>query len=242
MNVINITAPNAVHLTEEEVTLFDLLHTCGLSLVIKNAYDIDPILFYLQYGQAAEHGSKYDLSYSYFAVLERSFWSAARWNLAPGDAHSFMWIYRHLSYELLTKLLRAKLNGGYRELEYLPSTYKADHPSFVANEAKWAKYCTLLAIEGFPIKLGYRLDRAIDWFSSYESLEARFEDHPVILKMRQSLLRAGNRGHHDFCAIFGRKALQLRPHTAGVRKYMTTRGFDRLAMMRQYTYDSKKGD
>jgi hypothetical protein len=238
MNDINMTLPIDVCLTAEETQLLDLWHACGLGAVLKNAHQIDPILLYLQYGKATEHGFVYDLSYPYFNVMARSFWHAARLNLARGDTYSFMWMYHHLPYEITLKLLRAKLSGGHREVEYLPSGYNADHLSFTANEARWAKYCTVLAIEGFPIELGYRLNRAIDWFSSYENLQGRFKDYPVLPKMRQSLLRLGNRGHHDFCSIFGRKTLQLRPHTAGVRKYMNVKGLDRLEMMRHYSYFS----
>lgn len=236
MNVIKMSPPSVVDLTVEETQLLDLWHACGLSTVLENAHQIDPILLYLQCGEATEHGFAYDLGYPYFNVMAQSFWQAARRNLARGDAYSLMWMYRHLPYEITLKLLRAKLGGGYREVEYRPSAYNAEHFSFSANEARWAKYCTVLAIEDFPIRLGYRLDRAIDWFSSFENLQRRFEDYPVLPRIRQSLLRLGNRGHHDLCSIYGHEVLQLHPHTTGVRKYMKVKGFDRLAMMRHYSH------
>ena len=239
MNLINLPASSSVHLTKEETQLLDLWHACGLSLVLENAQQIEPILLYLQYGAEHQDGFAYNLSYPYYAVMERAFWQSAARSLQRSDAYSFMWIYRYSSYETSLKLLRAKLIGGYDEPDYIPSGYNSNHPSFAVNEAKWAKYCTLLALEGFPTRLSYRLYRAIDWLSSYEALQDRFEEDPLLLKMRKSLLRLGNRGHHDLIAGWGDKSLQLPPQTAGVRKYMSTKGLDRLAMMRQYTHDSQ---
>lgn len=241
MNIINITTPNAVHLTEEEVTLLDLWHTCGLSLVLENAQQIEPILAYLQYSPEPQHGFAFYLSYPYYRLIERDLWCSAVLQLPRGDARSFMWIFRAVPYETVLKLLRAKLTGGHRELEYIPSVYNSNHLSFEANQAKWAKYCTMLALEDFPAQLSFKLSSAIDWLSSYEALQDRFVDYSLLPKMRKSLLRFGNQGHHDMIKLRGHKVLQSPPYTAGVRKYMNVRGLDRLALMRQYTYDSQKG-
>lgn len=238
MNIINITAPNAVHLTEEEATLLDLWQTCGLSLVLENAQQIEPILAYLQYSPEPQHGFAFYLGYPYYRLIERNLWCSAVLKLSRGDARTFMWMFRAVPYETVLKLLRAKLAGGHRELEYIPSEYNYNHLSFEANEAKWAKYCTMLALEGFPVRLSYRMSSAIDWLSSYEALQDRFVDYPLLLKMRKSLLRFGNQGHHDMVKLLGSKSSLSPSYTAGLRKYMNVRGLDRLAMMRQYTYNS----
>ena len=96
----------------------------------------------------------------------------------------------------------------------------------------------MLALEGFPVRLSYRMSSAIDWLSSYEALQDRFVDYPLLLKMRKSLLRFGNQGHHDMVKLLGSKSSLSPSYTAGLRKYMNVRGLDRLAMMRQYTYNS----
>lgn len=162
--------------------------------------------------------------------------------LSRGDACSFLWIYRNIPYETVLKLLRATLGGEYEQSEYIPCIYDAGHPSFAANEAKWDRYCTMLALEGFPVHLSYALTRAVDWLSSYETLNDRFSYHPLLPKMRQSLLRLGNRGHHDLFEAFGHRPGKMAPRTAGARKYMCVKGLDRVAMMRHHAYRSTGTD
>jgi len=105
-----------------------------------------------------------------------------------------------------------------------------------------AKHCTLLALEGFPLHVGHRSNRATEWLSSYESLECRFAGAPILVRMRKSVLRLANRGHHDLFEALGKTAMKVKPKTAGARKYMSLKGFDRLSMMRHHAYRSKDAD
>lgn len=239
MNIINMTPPNDVRLTAEETQLLDLLHVCGLGIALDNAHQIDPILVYLQHGEEPKHGFAYSLGYPYYSAMKRGLRHSAWRNLSRGDACSLMWLYRTMPYDTMLKLVRAKLIGEYNEPTFNPSVYDANHPRFAANEVKWAKYCTMLALEGFPLKLSYDLSNAVFWLSSYEILQDRFADHPLLPKMRQSLLRLSNRGHHDLFDCDGMNFRKMKPRTAGARKYMSLKGLDQLAMMRHHVFASQ---
>ena len=242
MIMISTSPPSAVHLTAEEANLFDLWHACGLGVVLEKAGSIDPILLFLRYGAEPKHGFAYSLGHPYFALVKRGLCQSAMRNLSRGDACSFVWIYRNMPYQTVLRLLRATLGSECEQPQYIPCMYDAGHPSFAANEAKWDRYCTMLALEGFPVHLSYALTRAVDWLSSYETLNDRFADHPLLPKMRQSLLRLGNRGHHDLFEAFGHRPSKMVPRTAGARKYMSVKGLERLAMMRHHAYRSKDTD
>ena len=80
------------------------------------------------------------------------------------------------------RLLRATLGSECEQPQYIPCMYDAGHPSFAANEAKWDRYCTMLALEGFPVHLSYALTRAVDWLSSYETLKIALQITLCFLK------------------------------------------------------------
>ena len=242
MNIINLTPPNTVRLTAEETQLLDLWHTCGLGVVLEKAHGMDPILLFLRYGAEPKHGFAYSLGHPYFALVKRGLYQSAMRNLSRGDAWSFVWTYRNMPYRTVLKLLQATMSSEYEQPQYIPCMYDDGHLSFAENEAKWDRYCTMLALEGFPVHLSHALTRAVDWLSSYEILNDRFAGHPLLHKMRQSLLRLGNRGHHDLFEAFGHRPSKMAPLTAGARKYMSVKGLERLAMMRHHAYRSKDTD
>jgi len=244
MNIINLTPPNTVRLTAEETQLLDLWHTCGLGVVLEKAHGIDPILLYLQQAPVSTEPSRLasNLSGPYHRIIKRGLWRSALNQLPLGDAQSFIWVFRNIPYETLLRLIKVTLSGQYTGPKYQPSVYGPKHPTFAKHEAAWAKHCTLLALEGFPLHVGHRSNRATEWLSSYESLECRFAGAPILVRMRKSVLRLANRGHHDLFEALGKTAMKVKPKTAGARKYMSLKGFDRLSMMRHHAYRSKDAD
>jgi len=242
MSVSRIARPNTLRLTAQETQLLDLWYACGLGPVLEQAQGIEPVLLYLQQAPAATEQNRLSskLSGPYFAIIKRSLGRSAFKQLPLGDAQSFVWVFRNLSYQTVLRLLQATLSGDDNKTNYTPCTYDAAHPNFASNEAKWDKYCTLLALEGFPVELSYSLTRAVHWLSTYEALQDRFTGYPLLPKMRRSLIRMANRGHHELFNAFGHRPSEMRPRTAGARKYMSVKGLDRLAMMRHHAYLSSR--
>ena len=241
MNVINMTPPNTVRLTVEQTQLLDLWHACGLAAVLGKAQGIEPILLYLQQAPLSTEPNHLasNLSGLYYRIIKRGLWRSALNQLPLGDAQSFIWVFRNIPYDTVLRLIKATVTDQYTGPKYQPSVYGPSHPTFAEHETTWAKHCTLLALEGFPLHVSHRSNRATEWLSSYECLECRFAGAPILIRMRKSVLRLANRGHHDLFEALGKAAMKVKPKTAGARKYMSLKGFDRLSLMRHHAYNSQ---
>jgi len=222
---------------DEEQTL-NLWHASGLAEALKRAEGLEPIIMYLRHAPKQEllDGFKANYDMSYFTRLRAGLWRAARRNLSKGDALGCMWIYRSLSPELRLRLIRASLLGLGSNQNYTPSEYGPQHPSFSVNNEKWDKHCILFALEDFPNEVSYRSILSTKWLTSYEVLEHRLPNNPMLYKMRRSLVQFGYKGHIDFMRIGQRPIQSLKPRTSCARKYMSLRGADRIAFMRHYDY------
>ena len=231
MNIINLTPPNTVRLTAEETQLLDLWHACGLASVLEKARGIKPILMYLQQAPLSTEPNHLasNLNGPYYRIIKRSLWRSALSQLPVGDAHSFIWLFRNIPYDTVLRLVKATVSGQYTGPKYQPSVYGPSHPTFAEHEENWAQHCTLVAIEGSPPRPSFNFLKATEWLSSYECLECRFAGAPILIRMRKSILRLANRGHHEMLRRYGKQLKQANP-----RLYMKLKGLERVAFMRHY--------
>ena len=224
--------------SKDALGMLNLWQACGLSKVIEHAEGLEPILMYLGNSprQKLTDGFFLNRRLSYFKLLQAGLSQSARQNLTKGDAQSCMWLYRYFAPETRLQLIRSSMRSLEEEVAYKPSIYCPDHSTFKTHNSKWDKHCTLLALEGFPTELSYSSVRAIHWLTSYETLSVQFSNLPILNKMRRSLLKLGNQGHINFLRVGGRPIRNLKPKTAGARKYMSLSGLDRIALMRHHAY------
>jgi hypothetical protein len=235
---MNVLAATDSELSKDAWEMLNLWQACGLSKVIEHAEGLEPVLMYLRNSprQKLTDGFCLNRRMSYFELLQAGLSRSARQNLAKGDAQSCMWLYRYFAPEMRLQLIRSSMLSLEADVAYKPSIYCPDHSNFKTHNATWDKYCTLLALEGFPTELSYSSIRATHWLTSYETLSLKFPNLPILDKMRRSLLKLGNQGHIDFLRVGGRPIQNLKPKTAGARKYMSLIGLDRIALMRHHAY------
>lgn len=236
MNIMSQPQNSGLILSPYETSLLNIWHACGLGVIVEDNITSNPVLVYLQHAQEPEHGFASSLGYPYYMGLRLSFFYSARASLNFGDRNSCMWMFRALSYPMVIKLIRATLDGQYSGPAYQANVYNAAHPTFKHNEVKWEQNSMMFAIEKFPTDLGWRWESAVHWLSSYEALLHYYPDHPLLKKMRKSLLRLGNHGHNELLAAGSKPKHEIRPKTAGARRYMSVKGLDRLSMMRHYAH------
>ena len=242
MNKQNTFASTSFILTPEEEQLLAIWRACGLEPTLKVCQGLDPIFLYLKHSDngSLASGMRTDRGDPYFKPFKRILMQSASKAVSTADKWSFFWLFRNLPYETSLRLLKAVLRGDYPLEEYYPCTFNAQHPTFAKHQAIWAKRCTLLAIGGLPPQPSFNFMKATEWLTSYESLECRFDGAPILGKMRKSIQRLANRGHHETVRPYGKQFEQLNPRNEIPRFYVELKGLERVALIRQYIHDGQK--
>lgn len=230
MNKENTFAPASFLLTPGEEQLLGIWQACGLERVLEGCQGLEPIFAYLKHTHSVQlsTGMMTDRGDPYFKHFKRILMQSAANTVSSADRWSFSWMFRNLPYETSLRLIKAALSSDYSREEYYPTSFNPQHPTFAQHEATWAHRCTLVAIEGLPPYPSFNFMKATEWLSSYESLECQFGGAPVLGKMRKSILRLANRGHHEMLR-YGKQLKQANP-----RLYMELKGLERVAFMRHY--------